>query len=76
MEIEEVWKKSTTQFWICYEPFDRELDPKESIDIDHCNFSEQFLGWAHENCNRAERYINFTPVVGIAYKTMILIIFV
>ena len=57
-------KKSATHCWICEEPFDSELDPEESIDLDHCHFSGQFLGWAHEKCNRARRYVNFTPVVG------------
>ena len=42
-------KKSATHCWICEEPFDSELDPEESIDLDHCHFSGQFLGWAHEN---------------------------
>ena len=32
--------------------------------MDHCHFSGQFLGWAHEKCNRARRYVNLTPVVG------------
>ena len=57
-------KKSATHCWICEEPFDSELDPEESIDLDHCHFSGQFFGWAHEKCNRARRYVNFTPVVG------------
>ena len=57
-------KKSATHCWICEEPFDSELDPQESIDLDHCHFSGQFLGWAHEKCNRARRYVIFTPVVG------------
>ena len=57
-------KNSATHCWICEEPFDIELDPEESIDLDHCHFSSQFLGWAHEKCNRARRYVNFRPVVG------------
>ena len=55
-------KNSATHCWICEEPFDSELDPEESIDLDHCHFSGQFLGWAHEKCNRGRQY--FTPVVG------------
>ena len=57
-------KNSTTHCWICEEPFDSELDPEESIDLDHCHFSGQFLGWAHGKCNRARLYVNFKPVVG------------
>ena len=57
-------KNSATHCWICEEPFDSQLDPEESIDLNHCHFSGQFLGLARENCNRARRYVNFTPVVG------------
>ena len=39
-------------------------DEQSSIDLDHCHYSSQFVGWAHEKCNRARRYVNFTPVVG------------
>ena len=55
---------SATHCWICEEPFDSELDPKESIELDRCHFKGQFLGWAHKKCNRARRYVNFTPVFG------------
>ena len=44
--------------------FDVEDDPESTIDLDHCHFSGKFLGWAHEKCNRARRYVNFIPVVG------------
>ena len=57
-------KNSATHCWICEEPIESELDPEESIDLDLCHLSGQFLGWAHQKCNRARRYVNFTPVVG------------
>ena len=44
--------------------FDADDYPESSIDIDHCHFSANFVGWAHEKCNRAHHYVNFIPVVG------------
>ena len=56
-------KSAASECWICNEAFD-DIDEQSSIDLDHCHYSGQFLGWAHEKCNRARRNVNFTPVVG------------
>ena len=32
--------------------------------LDNCHHHEDFLGFAHENCNWMRRTINFTPVIG------------
>ena len=56
-------KSAASECWICNEAFD-DNDEQSSIDLDHCHYSGQFLGWAHEKCNRARRNVNFTPVVG------------
>ena len=56
-------KSAASECWICNEAFDGN-DEQASIDLDHCHYSGQFLGWAHEKCNRARRNVNFTPVVG------------
>ena len=40
------------------------LDPKHSIDLDHCLYSGKFLGRAHEKCNLTKRNINFIAVRG------------
>ena len=57
-------KSQATQCWICEKPFSKVEDQENSIDLDHSHYSGNFLGWAHEKCNRARRHINFTPVVG------------
>ena len=56
-------KSAASECWICNEASD-DNDEQSSIDLDHCHYSGQFLGWAHEKCNRARRNVNFTPVVG------------
>ena len=57
-------QNSAAHCWICEEPFNSKSVPEESINLDHCHLSGQFLGWAHEKCNRVRRHHNFTPVVG------------
>ena len=48
---------------------DEDRDNKEAFDadnqivLDHCHFSNKFLGWSHSQCNLARRTINFTPVI-------------
>ena len=43
--------------WICEQPF------VDSVKVlDHCHFSNKFLGWAHNECNLKRRTQNFTPV--------------
>ena len=56
-------KIAASECWICNEPFDAN-DEQSSFDLDHCHYSGQFFGWAHEKGNRARRNVNFTPVVG------------
>ena len=56
-------KSAASECWICNEAFD-DNDEQSSIDLDHCHYSGQFLGWAHEKCNRARMNVNFTPVMG------------
>ena len=57
-------KSQAKQCWICENDFDVEDDPESTIGLDHRHFSGKLLGWAHEKCNRARRYVNFIPVVG------------
>ena len=56
-------KIAASECWMCNEPFE-DNDEQSSIDLDHCHYSGQFLGWAHYKCNRARKNVNFTPVVG------------
>ena len=53
-------KDASKQCWICENEFS-ETDEK---DLDHCQNSGGFLGWAHPQCNRARRNSNFIPVIG------------
>ena len=57
-------KSQSKKCWICENDFNVKDGPESTIDLDHCHFSGKFLGWAHEKCNRARRYVNFIPVVG------------
>ena len=45
--------------WICGLDFNAQ-DIKV---LDHCHYSGEFLGWAHNTCNLKRRSLNFTPVV-------------
>ena len=47
----------------CNEPFEDD-DEQLSVDLDHCHYSGQFLGWAHEKRNGALKNVNFTTLVG------------
>ena len=53
-------KENTSTCWICCIHFTNEHEKC----LDHCHFSGNVLGWAHEKCNLARRTVNFTPVIG------------
>ena len=56
-------KCAASKCWIRNKFFDNN-DEQSSIDLDHCHYGGQFLGWAHEKCNRARRNVNFASVLG------------
>ena len=55
-------KSAASECWTCIQPFD-DNDEQSSIDLDHCHYSGQFLGWAYEKRSRARRNVNFTPLL-------------
>ena len=52
-------KEMATQCWICETTFS--TDNKKVLD--HCHFSNQFLGWAHSKCNLQHRTPSFFPII-------------
>ena len=47
-----------TDCWICEKLFLDELKV-----LDHCHYTEKFLGYAHDQCNLKRRSINYIPVI-------------
>ena len=39
------------------------FENKDQKVLDHCHFSGQFLGYAHNECNLKRRTLNYTPVI-------------
>ena len=52
-------KKEDTQCWICEEPFG---EVEEKV-LDHCHYTDKFLGWAHNRRKINVKTTNFTAVV-------------
>ena len=46
--------------WICESPLDQSIE--NPTVLDHCHFTGEFLGWAHNECNINRKLLNFTPV--------------
>ena len=53
-----VGKELAHSCWICDQPFEN----NENKILDHCHWSGEFLGWAHNVCNVNRKTENFTPV--------------
>ena len=53
-------KEDVSDCWICGEKLTD--DVKNPTVLDHCHFTGEFLGWAHNKCNLSRRKTNFTPV--------------
>ena len=52
-------KEIATQCWICETTFSK--DNKKVLD--HCHFSNQFLGWAHSKCNLQHRTPSLVSII-------------
>ena len=52
-------KELATHCWICETSFSAD---NEKV-LDHCHFSNQFLGWAHSKCNLQRRTQSFVPII-------------
>ncbi len=57
--VEEADPENKELCWICEDLFNAE----DEIVLDHCHFSNKFLGWSHSQCNLARRTVKFTPVI-------------
>ena len=53
-------KRETKNCWIC----ESEFLVNEEKDLAHCQYTGNFLGWSHTQCDRARRNSNFIPVIG------------
>ena len=53
-------KEDATNCWICEEQLEHNFNnPKV---LDHCHFTGEFIGWAHNTCNINRRFLNYTPL--------------
>ena len=55
----ETRKEDASECWICELPFAWD---EEKV-LDHCHYTNKFLGWAHNTCNINRKTTNFIPVV-------------
>ena len=53
-------KEDATNCWICEEPLEHNFN--NPTVLDHCHFTGEFLGWAHNTCNINRRFLNYTPL--------------
>ena len=52
-------KSTFSRCWICDVAFNND---NEKV-LDHCHYSGQFIGYAHDECNLKRRTLNFKPVI-------------
>ena len=45
--------------WIC----ETEFADNDQVVLDHCHYSNKFLGWAHNECNISRKTANYIPVI-------------
>ena len=50
-------KETATRCWIC----EIDMKPEDAV-LDHCHFSGEFLGYAHNQCNLNRKSLNYTPI--------------
>ena len=55
----ETKRDEATTCWICEKVF---VDDNDKC-LDHCHYSNKFLGWAHSRCNLMRKTQSYTPVV-------------
>ena len=53
-------REDVTDCWICEETLENTVE--NPTVLDHCHFTGQFLGWAHNNCNINRKFLNYTPL--------------
>ena len=45
--------------WIC----ETEFADNDQVVLDHCHYTNKFLGWAHNECNINRKTANYIPVI-------------
>ena len=53
-------KEDAEECWICEEALENTTENRTVLD--HCHFTGQFLGWAHNSCNINRKFLNYTPL--------------
>ena len=53
-------REDVTECCICEETLENTVE--NPTVLDHCHFTGQFLGWAHNNCNINRKFLIYTPL--------------
>ena len=53
-------QEDAEECWICEEALENTTENRTVLD--HCHFTGQFLGWAHNSCNINQTFLNYTPL--------------
>ena len=52
-------REDATICWIC----ENDFSDNDQVVLDHCHYTNKFLGWAHNECNVNRKTTNYIPVV-------------
>ena len=52
-------REDATICWIC----ENDFSDNDQVVLDHCHYTNKFLGWAHNECNVKRKTTNYIPVV-------------
>ena len=59
IEIKDQKREDATVCWIC----ENDFSDNDQVVLDHCHYTNKFLGWAHNECNVNRKTRNYIPVV-------------
>ena len=52
-------RQDATICWIC----ENDFSDNDQVVLDHCHYTNKFLGWAHNECNVNRKTTNYIPVI-------------
>ena len=52
-------REDATICWIC----ENDFSDNDQVVLDHCHYTNKFLGWAHNECNVNRKSTNYISVV-------------
>ena len=52
-------REDATICWLC----ENDFSDNDQVVLDHCHYTNKFLGWAHNECNVNRKTTNYIPVV-------------